>query len=423
MRSLRLTRRDFLKAGGGALAGAYVLGLAGCGGGGEQASGPLTLAITGTDDARKRYFADLTRAFERESGSVVEPSYVGIDQAQQRLTTQVGAGDPPTISYYPGRWLADFSDLGALEPLEARVVDGFAESAVEGGRVDGELYGMPWGFSTRALFYRSDLLEQAGLEPPRSWDEMLAAARQVNDPEGGVAGFAIAGLDHTSTAVQFLIWLWSAGAEVLNEDNTEAAFASPEGVEALRRYASVAQEGYAQPGAITNDEPALHSLFRQGGVAMIITGPWMRALMEDESSPVQMDQNAAVMPLPPWERQATLATVDTLSIFAEGGDTGAAMDFLAFAGGDDWIFDYSQATGLQPVKPSVAERPEYANDPFWNEAFIPSQEFAKPYPNVVGWTDVENALIAAVQKALQGEDPEAAMQTAAEEANAALRRA
>ena len=417
----RLTRRDFLKAGGGALAGAYVLGLAGCGGGG-QASGPLTLAITGTDDARRQYFADLTRAFREQSGQQVEPSYVGIDQAQQRLTTQVGAGDPPTLSYYPGRWLADFSDLGALSTLESDVVQGFAESAVEGGRVNGELYGMPWGFSTRALFYRTDLLEAAGLGPPQSWDEMLAAARRVNDPDNNVAGFGIAALDHTSTAVQFLIWLWSAGAEILNEDNTEAVFNSPEGVEALSRYASVAEEGYAVPGAITQDEPALHSLFRQGGVAMIITGPWLRALMQDENSPVQMDENAAVMPLPPWQTQATLATVDTLSIFAEGGDTGAAMDFLRLAGQDDWVFEYSVATGLQPVKPSVAERPEFANDPFWNDAFIPSQDFARPYPNVVGWTDVENALIGAVQRAVQGEDPEAALNRAAEEANAALRR-
>ena len=207
------------------------------------------------------------------------------------------------------------------------MVEGFAESAVEGGRVGGELYGMPWGFSTRALFYRTDLLEAAGLGPPQSWDEMLAAAQRVNDPDNDVAGFGIAALDHTSTAVQFLIWLWSAGAEVLNEDNTEAIFNSPEGVEALSRYASVAQEGYAVPGAITQDEPALHSLFRQGGVAMVITGPWMRALMQDEDSPVQMGENAAVIPLPPWETQATLATVDTLSIVAEGGTPGRPWTF------------------------------------------------------------------------------------------------
>ena len=421
MGSLRLSRRDFLKVGGGALAGAYTLGLAGCGGGGQE-SDNLSLYITGTDDARKNYFADLTAAFQEDSGRQVEPEYVGIEQSQQELTTRVGGGDPPSISYYPGRWLADFVDLGALEPVDTSAVEGFAQSAVEGGEVDEELYGMPWGFSTRALFYRTDLLEQAGLEPPRNWDDMLAAAQRINDPANDLYGFAIAGLEHTSTAVQFLIWLWSAGAEVLNEGNTEAVFNSDAGIEALTRYASVAAEGYSEPGAITNDEPALHSLFRQGGLGMIITGPWMRALMEDEESPIQLGQNAAVMPLPPWETQATLATVDTLSIFAEGGDPGAANEFLNFAAQDDWVRDYSLATGLQPVKPSVSQMPEFADDPFWNDAFIPSQEFGRPYPNVVGWSDVENSLIAAVQKALQGDDPEEALNTAAEEANAALRR-
>ena len=421
MRSLRLTRRDFLRAGGGALAGAYVLGLTGCGGGGGS-GGPLGLSVTGNDDARKKYFGDLTRAFEEESGRQVEPVYVGIEQAQQKLTTQVGAGDPPGMAYCPGRWLPDFVDLGAMAPVDEAAVEGFAPSAVEGGRVDGELYGMPWGFSTRALFYRTDLFEEAGLEVPRSWDEMLSAAQTLNDPENDVYGFAIAGLEHTSTAVQFLIWLWSAGAEVLSPDNAEAVFNSPEGVEALSRYASVVEDGYSQPGAITNDEPALHGLFRQGQLAMIITGPWMRALMETEKSPVQLGQNAAVVPLPPWETQATLATVDTLSAFAEG-DPEASNEFFRFASQDDWVLDYSLATQLQPVKESVNERPEFADDPYWAEAFVPSLEFGRPYPNVVGWTDVENALIAAVQQALQGEDPKGAMDAAAEKANAALKKA
>jgi multiple sugar transport system substrate-binding protein len=344
---------------------------------------------------------------------------VNIEQSQQKLTTQVGAGDPPDTSYYPGRWLADFEDLGALAPLGSSVVEGFAPTAVEGGRVNGELYGMPWGFSTRALFYRSDLIEKAGLGPPQSWDEMLAAARKINDPENDVYGFAIAGLDHTSTAVQIIIWLWAAGAEILNEDNTEAVFNTPQGVEALARYAGVVKDGYTAPGAIQNDETILHGLFRQGRVAMIITGPWMRALMESENSPVQMDKNAAVMPLPPWETQATLATVDTLSVFAEGNPE-AATEFLDFAGQDKWVFEYCIATQLQPPKPSVNQMPEFAEDPFWNDAFIPSLEFARPYPNVVGWTDVENALIAAVQKTIQGADPKQALDEAAERASTAL---
>ena len=53
-----LTRRGFLKASGGALAGAYVLGLAGCGGGEEGGSGDNTLEFWAFDDGR----ADLARA-------------------------------------------------------------------------------------------------------------------------------------------------------------------------------------------------------------------------------------------------------------------------------------------------------------------------------------------------------------------------
>lgn len=76
----RLSWRDFLKVGGGALAGGYVLGMAGCGGGDGEESDSLGLLIIGNDDAHKSYFADLTAAFQEVSGRQFEPEYVGIEQ-------------------------------------------------------------------------------------------------------------------------------------------------------------------------------------------------------------------------------------------------------------------------------------------------------------------------------------------------------
>lgn len=307
--------------------------------------------------------------------------------------------------------------MGALATVGSVVGGDFVESAVEGGRFDGELYGMPWGFSTRALFYRTDLFEKAGLKPPESWDEMLSAAKVLNDPSNDLYGFGIAGLDESATAAQFMIWVCAAGGQII--ENNEAVFDSPEAVKALERYIGLVQEKLTEPGAITNGEGDLHNLFRQGQLAMVITGPWMRSLMQEEKSPVQMDKNAGVIPLPSWERQATIATVDTLSAFSEGATEGS-KEFVKFAGQDEWVFKYFQFSGQQPVVNSVYDRPELKNDPYWNDAFRPSVEFAFPYPNVVAWADVESALISAMQKALKGTSPEEALKTAAEEANSAL---
>lgn len=72
---MNVSRREFLRLGGGALAGASLLGLAGCGGG-TDASGPIQLSVMGTDDQRKDYYAELTRVFQEEAGRQVKPVYV-----------------------------------------------------------------------------------------------------------------------------------------------------------------------------------------------------------------------------------------------------------------------------------------------------------------------------------------------------------
>src|SRR5215203_7257089 len=67
-----LTRRGFLKAGGGALAGAYVLGLAGCGGGGEQGGTAKSLEFWGFDEGRVNFAKAgyKSKAFKSKYGDV-----------------------------------------------------------------------------------------------------------------------------------------------------------------------------------------------------------------------------------------------------------------------------------------------------------------------------------------------------------------
>jgi len=97
------------------------------------------------------------------------------------------AGDAtPDICQLGNTWIAEFVALNALEPLDryaaaSPVVDlrDYFSGILDTNRLDGVLFGVPWYVDTRLLFYRRDLLAQAGFaEPPVSWGEwtrMLAA--------------------------------------------------------------------------------------------------------------------------------------------------------------------------------------------------------------------------------------------------------
>ena len=102
--------------------------------------------------------------------------------AHEKLLTAYVGGAMPDALQLGNTWIPEFVALGALEPLGARIEaskipreDFFAGRAGR-GVVDGETWALPWYADTRLLFYRADLLAEAGVaEPPRTWPAWRAA--------------------------------------------------------------------------------------------------------------------------------------------------------------------------------------------------------------------------------------------------------
>jgi arabinosaccharide transport system substrate-binding protein len=90
-----LTRRGFLKASGGALAGAYVLGLAGCGGGSEQGGSAKNLEFWGFDEGRVAFAkaAYKSKAFKSKHGDVtINFRIFPYEQMHDKLLTALVSG-------------------------------------------------------------------------------------------------------------------------------------------------------------------------------------------------------------------------------------------------------------------------------------------------------------------------------------------
>jgi ABC-type sugar transport system, periplasmic component len=121
--------------------------------------------------------AELVDEFERDTGIEVEIQQIPWTAAHEKLLTAFAADALPDVCQLGNTWIPEFAQLGALQPLQARVdasatVDqadyfpGIWDTAV----VDGELVGVPWYVDTRLLYYRKDLLREAGVaQVPRTW--------------------------------------------------------------------------------------------------------------------------------------------------------------------------------------------------------------------------------------------------------------
>ena len=130
--------------------------------------------------------------FEKENEGVeVEIVSVGWDELNSKIVSLYQAGDAPDIMLTGSRTLKQLATLGIAEDLSSYITDDFKANRVESvlatGSVDGKQYGIPMAFSSRALYYRSDLIET----PPTNWDELLATAKEVHSSNPDVYGFAI----------------------------------------------------------------------------------------------------------------------------------------------------------------------------------------------------------------------------------------
>lgn len=116
----------------------------------------------------------------------------------------------------------------------------FFPAAAASFTVDGRLVAAPWYLSVGRLFYRQDLLARYGVEPPRTWEELAASARRIQEGEraagaSGFWGFAWQGRAGEGLTANAIEWLASQGAPpLLGADGTP-------GVDDPRAAAALAQ--------------------------------------------------------------------------------------------------------------------------------------------------------------------------------------
>jgi len=210
---------------------------AGCGGGDEEGSGDTggeTAAATGDEGAANEdvsgdisVLATWTGAEGENFQAVldgfmeqypnVKVTYKSAKEPATVLSTSVEGGNPPDLAALPQPgFMTDFAQRGALKPIEFardKIGEGFSESWLQLGEVDGELYGLFFkGANKSTVWYNVQAFEDAGVEPPQDWDEFVENAQTLK--QSGVTPFSIGGADGwTLTDLFENIYLRTAGPE------------------------------------------------------------------------------------------------------------------------------------------------------------------------------------------------------------------
>lgn len=305
-------------------------------------------------------------------------------------------------------WLYDISDLIADPEMEA---DDFFESTLSLYKNGDAYYGVPLVTEREILYYRADLLEEAGIAVPTTLEELKAAAEALTDPDTGVYGIVSRGL--TAAAVtQFSGYLYSMGGDWMDADGN-ATIDSPEAIEALTFYGDLLRE-YGPPGVTGMHWQQCAALYSSGKVALYTDADAIfNSVVNAEDSAVADKTGYALFPgesfynVPSWG----------MSIGAFTQNAGAAYEFIKWAAGKE-LTESIQAAGVPSARVSVYSVPE-ANVAFPEQMVeviaAASTKSTKGYdrPLITSVAQARDYIGQAIVVAIEGGDVE----TAAKEAN------
>ncbi|CBV43558.1 ABC transporter substrate-binding protein [Halomonas elongata] len=278
-------------------------------------------------------------AWEEQTGHTVEivstpnSSTERLSFYQQILSAQSGDIDVMQIDVvWPGLLANHLLDLN--ETLGEQAADGHFEAIVANNTVDGRLVAMPWFTDAGVLYYRQDLLDEYGFEPPETWREMTEIAREIKAGERAAGdddfwGYVFQGRAYEGLTCNALEWIAGSGGGTIVDAEGEITIDNPEAAEALDLAASWI--GDISPNGVLNyTEEEARGVFQSGNAVFMRNWPYAWALAQSEASEVR--GKVGVVALPHGEGDSSAATLGgwnlAVSRYSENPDL--AADLVAF---------------------------------------------------------------------------------------------
>lgn len=366
-----------------AVATATALALAGCGSesdggsGGDGENVTLELLVPSYGDKTKPYWEQLVKDFEAANSNIdVKLEIQSWDDIYTVLDTKIQNNKAPDILELDAAGPAYGSEdllYKAEEIVSPETFKDIEPAFIDSAKIDGQAYGVPSVASTRALFYNKALFQQAGVTaPPKTWDELLAAAKKISALGGGVSGYGMP-LGNEEAQAETSIWAYGAGASW--EKDGKMTIDTPEAKEALTFMKKMIDEGATQPNPGATDRTPLLDVFIQGKIGMIEGLPPIVSQINEKNP----DLDWAIAPSPTKDgKPVTLGVADYFVGFNKDEDKQEYIaKFLDFFYQKDNYVKFNDNEGFIPATKSGADaaaaKPEL-------KTFLESLPDAKFYP-------------------------------------------
>lgn len=325
--------------------------------------------------------------------------------AHQKLLTAVVGDATPDVAQLGNTWIPELATIGALDALDQRVQRSqtiaerdYFPGIWETNRFDGRLYGVPWYVDTRLLFYRRDLLAQAGFErAPRSWSEWLTTLTAVQGRRGADRAALFLPLNEFEPLVAFGL---QQPEPLLRDGDRYGNFRSAGFRRALGFYVDLFARGLA-PRAGTLQIANLWDEFARGRFVFFVSGPWQIGELS-RRLPRELSGSWMTAPLPgPDGPGASIAGGSSLVVFARSRQKRAAWQLIEYLSRPAVQRRFYALTGDLPPRRASWAAPELATDPYVR-AFREQLERVEPVPKVPEWERIATQIGIVGERAARG---------------------
>jgi multiple sugar transport system substrate-binding protein len=336
--------------------------------------------------------ARVCRDFNSSQNTIeVVTKYIPFADFKKQLSIGAAASELPDIVIIDNPDHASYSAMGIFADITNKLASWpdlkqYFEGPLNSCKLNGRLYGIPFGSNCLSLYYNEDMLKAAGANPPKTWDELKSVALKTT--RGNVHGFGISSVQNEEGTFGFLCFLWGSG-------NTSFQINNANGIRALSLVRDLVKSGAMPKEVINWTQGDVMNQFISGNLAMMVNGPWQVPTMREQAPNLKWN----VVQLPVGAKPASDLGGENFGV-VKGDKVDEAIAFLKFVASPAEMKSYINDFGYIASRKDVAAT-QFTNDPTM-KVFAAQMASAKPRGPHPRWPEISDALSLAMNESITG---------------------
>jgi multiple sugar transport system substrate-binding protein len=354
----------------------------------------------------------LLKDFEKDNpGIKVKVTSVDWGAAWTKITTAATSGDVPDLVQVGSTWVGSISGMGSLMDLKDRVSElggknvfvpvAWRSTGIEGS---GQVTAIPWFMDARAMYYRTDVLREAKVNPKEldNWTSFAKALKKIKDAKVSIDGLemsplGISGKNDWNVIHNLAPWIWEAGGDFIGQDRKSAVINSKESLSGILYYIDLVKNGYVPIEYLELNTAQVSSNFNNGSCAIYFDGPYeVKTLTtppgQGGAAGSLTSRNFAVAPYPSGPKgRVAFVGGSNLGIFKLAKHPNEAFKVIQYLTSKQSQVNYAKTTGFLPARRDAFDDPFFSADPN-RRVFKEAVLYGRTYPCIPAWGLLEPVL-------------------------------